>query len=140
MSPQPKIQNPKSKMPSAMESVFDDPYFKSRLPYSLNQVEFQFDTAALLFSPYKIDTGTQLLLSYLAERIGKAKTILEIGCNYGVVGIVLAKLNPQSEVTMVDKDMLAVRYARHNAALNKVLNVIVAGSIGVENIEQPSFD
>ncbi|MFL5807167.1 MAG: methyltransferase, partial [Roseiflexaceae bacterium] len=44
------------------------------------------------------------------------------------------------EVTMVDKDMLAVRYARHNAALNKVLNVIVAGSIGVENIEQPSFD
>ncbi|MFL5807074.1 MAG: methyltransferase, partial [Roseiflexaceae bacterium] len=75
-----------------MESVFDDPYFKSRLPYSLNQVEFQFDTAALLFSPYKIDTGTQLLLSYLAERVGKAKTILEIGCNYGVVGIVLAKL------------------------------------------------
>jgi 16S rRNA (guanine1207-N2)-methyltransferase len=123
-----------------MDPVFDDPYVKSRLPYSLDQVEFQFDTAALLPSPYKIDSGTQLLLSYLAEKAGTARTILEIGCNYGVVGIVLAKLNPQSEVTMVDKDMLAVRYARHNAALNKVLNVTVAGSIGVENIAQQSFD
>jgi 16S rRNA (guanine1207-N2)-methyltransferase len=123
-----------------MEPAFDDPYFQSQLSYSLNQVEFQFDTAALLFSPYKIDAGTQLLLSYLAEKADKARTILEIGCNYGVVGVVLAKLNPQANVTMVDKDMLAVRYARHNAALNKTPNVTVIGSIGVENIQQQSFD
>jgi 16S rRNA (guanine1207-N2)-methyltransferase len=119
---------------------FDDPYFKSRLQYSLNQVEFQFDTAALLASPYRIDAATQLLLSYVVEKTGKARTILEIGCNYGVAGIVLAKLHPQSHITMADKDMLAVRYARHNAVLNKVANLAVVGSIGVESIEQRSFD
>jgi 16S rRNA G1207 methylase RsmC len=119
---------------------FDDPYFKSRLVYSLHEIEFQFDTAALLPSPYAIDPGTHLLLSHLVEKAGKARTILEIGCNYGVVGVVLAKLNPHAKVTMIDKDMLAVRYARHNAALNKVSNLAVIGSIGVESIEQQSFD
>jgi 16S rRNA (guanine1207-N2)-methyltransferase len=119
---------------------FDDPYFKSRLDYALDQIAFQFDTAALLFSPYKIDAGTQLLLSYVIEKVDRARAILEIGCNYGVAGIMLAKLNPQAKVTMADKDMLAVRYTRHNAALNKVSNVTVVGSIGVENIEQQSFD
>ncbi len=75
--------------------MFDDPYFKSRLQYSLSQVTFQFDTAALLFSPYQIDMGTQLLLSYVAEKAGSARSILEIGCNYGVVGVALAKLYPR---------------------------------------------
>jgi 16S rRNA (guanine1207-N2)-methyltransferase len=119
---------------------FDDPYFKRRLSYSLNGVEFQFDTAALLPSPYAIDPGTQLLLAYLVEKAAKARKILEIGCQYGVAGIVLARLNPEAYVTMADKDMLAVRYARHNAALNKVSNLAVVGSIGVEAIEQQSFD
>jgi 16S rRNA G1207 methylase RsmC len=120
--------------------MFDDPYFKSRIQYSLGQVELQFDTAALLFSPYQVDMGTQLLLPYVAERVGDARAILEIGCNYGVVGIVLAKLHPQAHITMLDKDMLAIRYARHNAALNGVSNLTIMGSIGVENVVERSFD
>ncbi len=120
--------------------MYDDPYFKSRLEYSLNDVAFQFDTAALLFSPYQIDVATQLLLLYVAEKADGARAILEIGCNYGVAGVVLAKLHPQAHVTMLDKDMLAIRYARHNAMLNGVSNLTIMGSIGVETVAQRSFD
>jgi 16S rRNA (guanine1207-N2)-methyltransferase len=120
--------------------MFDDPYFKSRLAYTHGGHDFQFDTAALLFSPFRIDAATQLLLSYVVQQAGQARKILEIGCNYGVVGIVLAALNPHAHVTMVDKDLLALRYARHNAELNRVANLEVLGSIGVESIAARSFD
>ncbi len=41
---------------------------------------------------------------------------------------------------MLDKDMLAIRYAQHNAALNEVSNLTIIGSIGVETVAQRSFD
>lgn len=123
----------------------DDPYFKNRLTLLLKQGQFQFDTAALLFSPHEIDAGTTLLLETVIElsekgKSGQPKIILEVGCNYGAIGITLAKLYPKAQVLLCDKDLLAVRYARHNAALNEATNVEVLGSIGVENVPPQSCD
>jgi|GEM_PF-2710551 16S rRNA (guanine1207-N2)-methyltransferase len=120
--------------------MFDDPYFKSRLTYELNDQSFQFDTAALLASPFAIDRASQLVLPYVADLLDTAKRIAVLGCNYGVVPVVLAKLAPHAYITALDKDLLALRYTRHNAALNGVSNLTVLGSIGVEALGEQRFD
>ena len=118
----------------------EDLYFKKRIDYAINRQRFAFDATDLLFSTYSIDSGTQFLLRYMLAGIDNPRSILDLGCGYGVIGIVLARFYPASHVVMVDKDLLAVRYTKHNAELNKVENTEVFPSIGTEDIKGRAFD
>lgn len=81
-------------------------------------VTVEFETAAGLFSYEMVDKGTKLLLE-VAE-IPESGTVLDLGCGYGVIGIVLAKLNPRLRVYMVDINREAVKLARRNIKRNGV--------------------
>ncbi len=116
-----------------------DHYFKKRLSYVFKGQSFAFDIAHTLFSSFEIDTGTDLLLRTLHIPSPPA-TILDLGCGYGVLGIVMAHQFPNAHVMMVDKDMLAVRYAQQNCILNTIHNAHVIGSVGLEHIPDTSFD
>jgi len=85
-----------------------------------------------LFSPREIDSGSDLLLKYL--EIQANERILDLGCGYGALGITLAKEATQGHVLMVDKDFVAVDYARKNIALNKLLNAESLLSNGLAQI------
>lgn len=78
----------------------------------------QFTTTWGLFSPREIDSGTDLLLKYCD--INADDHILDLGCGYGPLGIALAKDAPNGSVTMVDKDFVAVDYARRNLIANRI--------------------
>ena len=78
---------------------------------------FEFLTASSVFSKTKIDLGTQLLIESMV--LPKTGTYLDIGCGYGVVGIVAAKLNPKLCVFMTDVNVRAVRLARKNLQLKQ---------------------
>ena len=60
-----------------------------------------------LFSPRSVDEGTRLLVDQLD--INEGETCLDIGCGYGAVGIVMARLSGTGSVYMVDKDFVAVK-------------------------------
>lgn len=81
-------------------------------------VTVEFETAAGLFSYEMVDKGTKLLLE-VAE-IPESGTVLDLGCGYGVIGIVLAKLNPRLRVYMVDINREAVKLAKRNIKRNGV--------------------
>jgi 16S rRNA (guanine1207-N2)-methyltransferase len=74
-----------------------------------------------LFSPKTIDEGTRLLLDHLTSVPADA-TVLDLGCGYGPLGLTLAKLAPQGQVHLVDKDFVAVEFARKNATNNHISN------------------
>ncbi|GAB4216046.1 MAG: methyltransferase [Roseiflexaceae bacterium] len=118
----------------------EDLYFKRRLHYTLHRQQFAFDTGELLFSTDEIDQGTQLLLRHVIDATPEARAVLDIGCGYGVIGIVLARLHPAARVVLSDKDLLAVRYTRHNIALNQIPNAEVVASIGVADVPQQPYD
>lgn len=91
-----------------------------------------------LFSPRAIDEGSQLLLRHL--QIDPGDDCLDLGCGYGILGLTMARCAPQGRTLMVDKDFVAVDYARNNARLNNINNVECLLSNGFDQIPAQSFD
>jgi 16S rRNA G1207 methylase RsmC len=115
-----------------------DVYFKKRIDYYCRNQSFSFDVAHTLFSSHQIDEGTDLFLRTID--VVAPRSIIDMGCGCGVIGIVLARLYPNAQVTSLDRDLLAVRYTRNNAALNHVSNVMAIGSIGLESAPRDPVD
>lgn len=99
---------------------------------------FEFLTSSSVFSKRRVDLGTRVLIeSMVLPRVGY---VLDIGCGYGAVGIVAAVLNPKLSVVMTDVNMRAVRLARKNVELNRVLNAEVRYGYFYEPVEGLVFD
>lgn len=101
-------------------------YFTNEnLPSNVIQIEsfvlgkkFLFLTDNGVFSKDGMDFGSRLLLEAIPlEEVGGK--ILDVGCGYGVLGIVLGKVTSQS-VDMVDVNLRALHLAKRNAKLNQV--------------------
>ena len=92
----------------------------------------QFSSTWGLFSPREIDSGSDLLLKYC--EIKPDEQILDLGCGYGALGVTLAKEAHAGSVLMVDKDFVAVDYARRNVALNRLTNAEALLSNGLAQI------
>lgn len=101
---------------------------------NLRGVEYAFETTWGLFSPKEIDPGTKLLVNTI--ELAEDATVLDIGCGYGPIGIPLAHDCPKGTVHMVDKDFVAIDYAKKNAALNKVKNVEIYLSNGLSHVSK----
>lgn len=75
-----------------------------------------------VFSHLAVSPGTRLFLDVLtgraAEHLRDSGAILDLGCGYGPVGIVLATVFPRARLVLADVDATAL--AAHNAALNAV--------------------
>lgn len=111
-----------------------DPYLKKRISYTYNGQDFIFDVGHTIFSSFQIDDGTSLLLRMMdGSVLTPPQRILDLGCGCGVIGIVLARWFPNAHVTLIDRDLLAVRYAQHNCLLNTTPNTQVIGSVGLEH-------
>ncbi len=100
--------------------------------------DFTFTTTWGLFSPRAIDAGTQLLIACM--EIEKGDTCLDLGCGYGAIGIPMAKCALNAEVYMVDKDFIAVAYARKNVKQNNLHNCHVQLSNGFSHLPDIQFD
>lgn len=92
-----------------------------------------------LFSPRGIDDGSRLLIEHLD--IEDNGVSLDLGCGYGAIGLAIAKSTPNGTVHMVDKDFVALEYARRNAELNCIANVEIYPSNGFGSVQRSArFD
>ena len=94
--------------------------------------KFIFLTDNGVFSKDGLDFGSRLLLETIPlEEVGGK--ILDMGCGYGVFGIVLAKLT-KAHVDMVDVNLRALHLSERNAKENHVNDVNVFESNVYENV------
>ncbi|AOE50426.1 class I SAM-dependent methyltransferase [Kangiella sediminilitoris] len=105
---------------------------------TLNGFPMSFDTTWGIFSPKSIDDGSIMLLKYLDVEPGDK--CLDLGCGYGVLGLTMAKMAPQGEVIMVDKDYVAVDYAQRNARKNQLSNAVARLSNGFSEVNETDFN
>ena len=105
---------------------------------TLRGIPMRFSATWGLFSPRGIDAGTQLLIEQLDIREGD--TCLDLGCGYGAIGITMAKCARTASVYMVDKDFVAVDYARRNVRQNSLQNCHVLLSNGFSHLPDIQFD
>jgi 16S rRNA (guanine1207-N2)-methyltransferase len=68
-----------------------------------------------VFAQGRLDVGTGVLLREQPAPEG-ARTVLDLGCGYGVIGLAIAVAVPECRVTAIDVNERAVLLANENAA------------------------
>jgi 16S rRNA (guanine1207-N2)-methyltransferase len=91
---------------------------KKTYNFMFNNINFIFNTDSGVFCKDYLDFGSKLLLSNLPfERMNG--NVLDLGCGYGPIGIIVAKIT-NTCVHMVDVNNKALKLAKENADTNKV--------------------
>ncbi len=103
----------------------------------IDEHQLSFVTAESLFSPRWIDKGTRAMLSQV--QFSKDDVVLDLGCGYGIVGILAAKHMDPSRVWLIDVDPVAVDLSRENARRNHVEGVNVLLSDGFASLDASGF-
>jgi 16S rRNA (guanine1207-N2)-methyltransferase len=73
-----------------------------------------------------------LLIDFL--EVKDSDVCLDIGCGYGVIGLNMAKMATSGKVYMIDKDFVAVEYAKKNVIINQLTNCEVFLSNAFSNV------
>jgi 16S rRNA (guanine1207-N2)-methyltransferase len=85
--------------------------------------KFSVYTSSGIFSPEHLDQGTDVLLKQL-DKVTPHGTVLDLGCGWGPIAIVIAKTNPKTKVIAVDVNHKSLALTRLNAE-----------KLGIKNIE-----
>lgn len=101
--------------------------------YTLNSTSFEFVSDNGVFSKNKIDYGSILLVETYLKNKKNISNFLDVGCGYGFISIVLAKILNISGLG-IDVNNRALKLALENAKLNKV-SVSFKESNIYENVE-----
>lgn len=125
---------------ATVAAMLIDPYDKKTIGFAHAGLSLRFRVSQDLFSSFDIDVGTRFLLRTLAaEAPGPFGSVLDLGCGYGPIGVALGRLSPGARVHMVDRDALAIRYARANADANDLAGAEVYGSLGYDDVRGGPF-
>jgi len=108
------------------------------LNYMLKSDNFTFFSDNGVFSKERIDFGSNALIENILEDEKRYHLkVLDLGCGYGLIGIVLNKMI-QAEVTMSDVNKRALHLTERNLKLNNATAKVVESDC-YENIED-KFD
>ncbi len=121
-------------MPHYYENDADLPSKPRELQLEIRGRVYHFNVDSGVFSKHRLDMGSQLLIDSLAP-VDLGATMLDLGCGYGPIGIILADMHPKLRVLMVDINIRAVTLARSNIdkhRLNARVEALV--SDGFQNV------
>ncbi len=102
------------------------------ISYYFKGVKISFFADNGVFSKSGIDFGSNLLLKTIS--LDGAKNILDVGCGYGTIGVTLAKLNSDVNVSMVDVNLRAIGLCNRAIEKNGLTNALVFESNVYENV------
>ena len=87
--------------------------------YKYNEIPFTFLSDNGVFSKSKIDFGSKSLVETFLASSTNPNTVLDVGCGYGFMGIVISKIK-HCHVDMIDINKRAIHLANRNIKLNRV--------------------
>lgn len=120
-----------------MSHYFTNEDVKSDLRKTMVKVRekrFNFYTDNGVFSKRGLDFGSRVLIDVLLDQNLQGR-ILDVGCGYGVIGIILSSFFAL-ETDMIDVNKRAIHLAKMNIKENSVSNISVFNSNVYENIDK----
>lgn len=100
-------------------------------------IKMKLKTSEKVFSPQNIDKGTLAMLSLVDFKEGDK--VLDLGCGYGVVGILASKIVGSENVIMTDVDENAIKLSIENAITNNVDGIKILKSDGFKELRESGF-
>lgn len=91
-----------------------------------------------VFSKERIDYGSRVLLDAMDVRKDQ-KSLLDVGCGYGTLGVSLKTIYPWLHVEMVDVNERALNLTQESIEINKLMDIIAYESYIYDKVEN-SFD
>ena len=82
--------------------------------YSINGVDFSFESDNGVFSKNELDKGSELLIETLLP-LDLGNRLLDLGCGLGVIGLTLAYFHPGLNVCLSDVNTRALSLCNANA-------------------------
>ena len=107
---------------------------KREISVELNGETYSFISDNGVFSKGEVDYGSIALLKVLFKENLNGR-ILDIGCGYGTIGLILAKKISEGDFTLIDVNMRACALACENAKRWKLDNVQVIESNIFEKVD-----
>ena len=120
---------------------------ETRIPFQYRKHQLTFISDIGVFSKERVDYGSRVLLDCMDIQANQ-RSLLDVGCGYGTLGVSLKKEYPWLHVEMVDVNERAVHLANQSCQYNVVgtFDVIVsnppirAGKKVVFEILEKAFD
>lgn len=109
-------------------------YHKKSLALDFLRQEIRLDVPFDVFSTFDVDTGTRRLLRQIAKAAPRWGSALDLGCGYGPLALAVAKAQVAGRVDGIDRDALAVAFARHNARKNRLPDLDLRGALAYEDV------
>lgn len=104
----------------------------------LRAEKFRFVSDAGVFAKGGVDYGSRVLIETM--NISEDALVLDVGCGYGPIGLVAARLAYRGHVTMIDVNRRAIELAQENARNNKIANVTILESDLFAALKKQQFD
>ena len=112
---------------------------KKIIKYTIQNKKFEFITDNGVFSKSKVDFGTDLMLNEFLKKNRNLKSegikILDIGCGYGVVSVILKSFYPEASVTLSDVNERALELSEENLKKYNINGYEIIKSNVFEKIE-----
>lgn len=112
---------------------------KRIIKYTIQNKKFEFITDNGVFSKSKVDFGTDLMLNEFLKKNRNLKSegikILDIGCGYGVVSVILKSFYPEASVTLSDVNERALELSEENLKKYNINGYEIIKSNVFEKIE-----
>ena len=111
------------------DSVISEP---ATITYDFQVQHLTYTTDHGVFSRQRLDYGSRVLMD--AIDIGNAKSMLDVGCGYGTMGIALKSVHEDLQVLMTDVNKRAISLAKENIKCNNLEGIDVIESDVYENV------
>lgn len=85
--------------------------------WTMDNAQIEISNRANVFAREKLDIGARLFIQHLPD-LTNQKSVIDLGCGNGAIGISLLAKSPESRIEFVDESYMAVASSRDNVHKN----------------------